>query len=259
MKHIVVKVVEPKMSPDSALSQPTEFWLAGTTYLHKKEALDKKRNKQKEAIVVSPDYWQIDLVSKTGTHVHEKKAKPVELPIFRTSSGSALVGLNFGNEIAFFEALRAKKVDPKTVATKGKSAEAVLTSNDQSAPKAMQVTTKKNADGVEITEYRLPLDTRLIVFEVDQKTHTPLSIRIRSEKSGKTMKMQYLTYETVPFNPAAFKPEPNLKVENFDGDTWRKKQDQTRQELAEIESKAANYRKQLLEKFIAERKNQGIK
>lgn len=196
MQHFLVKLAEPKVPEESLMAKPKEYWRAGSTMGRVEEPLDSQHHMHLAMLLLPPDFWQMELIGKKATHITGGDKKDIHMPVFagvpseNPQTASTIKSLEFGREFEFFKSHNAKKA------------------------------TKKNVAGQTIDQYVYPIDKFTFTLDADPKTNVPQ--RIAFTMGGKTMALQYLKYETVPFDPATFKPPAGMQITTVTADELRK-------------------------------------
>jgi hypothetical protein len=186
MQHVVVRYTEPKPEPNSFAGQPKEFMRAGEQYGRIAEAPDPAMHMHQLLIINAPDCWMCNLYEKKAKHLITTKDETVRLPIFpgRGPAANKLVTLEFGKEFEFFKQQHVAK------------------------------THAKDAKGQAIDQYSFPVSADLtVVFTVDPKTNKPQTISMKHK--AEAMTLQYVTYESLPFQASMFKPPQGMPVEEM--------------------------------------------
>jgi hypothetical protein len=200
-----------------------EFWLAGIDYARVDE--QKPQNAGTMSSIITPsDTWQIDMGSKRGTHIPRVAKGPIAIPILQGDRQvvERFKGLHFGNELQYFEAQKATK------------------------------SSKKSQSGRALDEYTIT-DKQLslaMMLDVDSTSKRPVEMKVQGLSTKTEMTMQFLQYESIPFNDKFFKPPAQIAIKSMTIAEIRAKQ-------AEFEQKMASYRKKLL-KEMASQKDSGV-
>lgn len=186
MQHVVVVFTQPKLDPKSFGAQPKDYMRAGTQFGRITEAEDPAMHIHQLLIVNAPDCWVCELDSKKAKHVITPVNEKVHFPIFpgrgpRNPLANKLAYLEFGNELEFFQKENAAKTEIK------------------------------DAKGRTLDQYMLHLTPTLTLsLSVDPKTGKPAAINMNHKTQDLTL--EYITYETLPFQASIFKPPSGLTI-----------------------------------------------
>jgi len=183
MQHIVIRYTEPKPEANSFGAQPKDYTRAGDSYGRVAEAPDPAMHLHQLLLINAPDCWICELYSKKGKHMLTPTNEMVRFPIFpgRGPAAKKLLSLEFGKELEFFKQQHAAK------------------------------TSAKDAKGQPIDQYSFPISADLtVVLNVDPKTSKPEMISMKHK--AQAMTLEYVTYETVPFQASMFKPPAGIEI-----------------------------------------------
>lgn len=177
MLKMTMQLVDTKSSARVALSRPQTFYRAGTEYLRVEESLDEAHHMHQLVIHNKNDLWGIELERKEGQHFvgQSNKTVHVSLPIMVVRKDDWLNGLEFGNELSFVKANGAKRTTDK-----------------------------------DTTIYTVDKNSDQIILAVNTASEKPLWISL--ERGKAKYKFEYLTYESIDFDPSKFKPSPEIKI-----------------------------------------------
>jgi hypothetical protein len=101
MKKIEVILQSPDVPAGSFAAKPKVMYRAGNRYCRIEEAADLEQGIHGLLIINEPDYWMVNLLTKTAKHgIDPGPTFNCRMPIFPDSSG---LELEFGNELAYFK------------------------------------------------------------------------------------------------------------------------------------------------------------
>jgi hypothetical protein len=177
-------------APDGSFAaKPKVFYRAGNGYCRIEEAADPENNLHNLMIVNEPDYWMVNLITKTAQH----SADPgptfnCHLPIFAYGTPQSLDEetkgireLEFGRELEFF---------------KGKGA----------VPEEGPVLFKH-----ETTLYKAKVGTAVLSLFVAKSPELPIAVSLRRGDRSDTF--LYSLYARTEFDPRLFAKPENVKIE----------------------------------------------
>jgi hypothetical protein len=187
MIKVEVRLQSPDAPPGSFLSLPKVMYRAGTRYCRIEEAEDTRNGIHAVAIVSEPDFWMVNLVTKTARHaVDPGPSFECHLPIFANADPSVakdeMSGLEFGRELAFF---KSKGVQPHP---------GPVLQNQQTTAYALKVGT-----------------ISYMLFTYGPSEH-PLGLA--RQEGEKNEIFWYSGYGEIPFDPKLFAKPEGIKIEN---------------------------------------------
>jgi hypothetical protein len=192
MTKVVVHLQSPDVPEGSFAAQPKAIYRAGTRYCRIEEWPDTEHGIHGLVIINEPDTWLVNLVTKTAHHqVDSGPTFNCRLPVFTTGEDiksaadtrSQLMGLEFGQELAYFEGKGAASGPGPTLEGK---------------------TTKTYK--VEIA------DSQLLLFT----SGTPEKpVAVARQHVSKRDVYWYGTYEEVPFDAKLFAKPDGVKIEDL--------------------------------------------
>jgi len=189
MTKIVVRLEAPDVPPDGFAAKPKTMYRAGVGYCRIEELPDEKNDIHGLMIINEPDTWMVNLFTKTAQHMLDPGPTfNCRMPIFvfgeEVKSGQDLkkpmMSLEFGRELAYFEAREARASEGPVL--QGKSTTAYATKVG---------------------------DSQLFLFTVDAPEHPWAIMRQR----GDAREMYwYTTYEQLPFDSKLFDKPTDVKI-----------------------------------------------
>jgi hypothetical protein len=210
MQHIAIKYSEIAQGiPDMTRTYKKEFWRSGE-YGRVQEPVNQKERVNEAMIFLPGNAWDLEQYSKQARHKVLTENKDVHFRVYESASNTskALSQLKYGYELPYFQQNHAKKV-----------------------------TTIDNA--IATDSYSLPVRDKILVLAVDQKTSKPKSLTLTRPADGKQWVIEYLAYETMPFNAALFKAPTDYKITEVTPE-------QAESEKAEIRAQQEAYHDQRL-------------
>lgn len=180
MIKVEVILQSPDVPAGSFGAKPKTMFRAGSRYCRIEEAPDPEHGIDSLLIINEPDYWMVNLQTKTGKHgLDTGPTFNCRMPIFPNDASE----LEFGRELEYF---------------KGKG----------SSPEKGPVLQTKQT-----TAYRLDLgDANFALFTFGSPEH-PLAVgRVRGEKNDI---FWYSGYGDLPFDPKLFTKPENVKIEEM--------------------------------------------
>lgn len=190
MTKIVVRLEATDVPADGFAAKPKTMYRAGMGYCRIEELPDEKNGIHGLMIINEPDTWMVNLFTKTAQHVPDPGPTfNCRMPIFvfgeEVKSGQdmnkPMMGLEFGRELAYFEARKAKATEGPVL--QGKSTTAYITKVG---------------------------DSQLLLFTVGAPEH-PWAI-VRQHGDAREM-YWYTTYEKLPFDSRLFDKPSDVKIE----------------------------------------------
>ena len=111
MTKIVVRLMGPDIKPGSYAALPKTMYRAGDHYARIEAPPSSRMQSQKLVIIAEPDAYSVNLNDKKGTHAIDQGGPndlhlPMILPLDPNRQLGKLDGLEFGNELQFFEDAR---------------------------------------------------------------------------------------------------------------------------------------------------------
>ena len=190
MTKVEVIMQSPDAPAGSFAAKPKVFYRAGNRYCRIEEAPDPEQGIHRLIIVNEPDYWMVNLFTKTGRHsVDPGPTYNCHLPIFAYGTPQSLDEetkeirqLEFGQEFEFFK-------------SKGATAE-----------KGPVLQTK------ETSVYRAKVGTAALALFTYGTPERPLAVALQRE--GKSDLFWYSGYGQVDFDPKLFTKPENVKIED---------------------------------------------
>ena len=189
MTKVEVTLHSDDAADGSFAAKPKVFYRAGNGYCRIEEAADPEKNVHSLMIINEPDYWIVNLVTKTAQHsVDPGPTFNCHLPIFADGTPQsmdeetrAIRDLEFGRELEFF---------------KGKGAVA------EEGPVLF-----KN----ETTLYKVTVGTAVLSLFVAKSRELPIAVSMRRGEKSDTF--LYSLYSRTEFDPRLFAKPENVKVE----------------------------------------------
>lgn len=190
MTKIVYQRVDSAVKPDSVDAKPRTLYRAGEKYLRVEEAPTPGAKVHMLRITREPEAWAINLVDHTARHFLDPGPTfNARAPIFWSPKPAGepdpdkqFVGLEFGNEQAFFRQFHATE------------------------------TASRKIEGKDCQALTVKTQTREVTLLFDPETGKP--VQIESTKDGKPdFVVRYVSYETgLSFDPSLFEPPEGLKI-----------------------------------------------
>jgi hypothetical protein len=189
MTKVEVVLQSPDAPAGSFAAKPKVFYRAGNRYCRIEEATDSEQGMHNLLIVNEPDYWTVNLVTKTGQHsVDPGPTFNCHLPVFAYGTPQSLDEetrqirqLEFGQEFEFFK-------------EKGATAE-----------KGPVLQTK------ETLVYRAKVGTAALALFTYGTPERPLAVALQRE--GKSDLFWYSGYGQINFDSKLFAKPENVKIE----------------------------------------------
>lgn len=168
---------------DSFAERPKTMTRAGSRYCRIDLEMNPGRQNHQSSIINEPDLWDLDRVSMVAKHyVDPGPTFNCRLPIFGidTTSGEDIRNLEFGRELEFFRARRARVI----------------------------VVGGRNSGSV----YELPLGHRSLRLEMKPGDKAPEAIELAY--AGRLQRVKYIEWnDQLPFDPALFAEPRDAKIE----------------------------------------------
>jgi|SRR5579884_2762051 len=189
MTKIEVILGSPDTPAGSFAAKPKVYYRAGTRYCRIEEAADPDRGVHNLMIVNEPDYWTVNLMTKTARHdVDRGPTFSCHLPIFAYGTPQSLDHetkeireLEFGLELEFFK------------------------SRGATAEKGPVLQTKQT------TVYRAKVGTAALALFTYGTPERPLGVGI--QQGDRSDLFWYSGYGTVEFDARLFAKPENVKIE----------------------------------------------
>ena len=178
-------------APDGSFAaKPKLYYRAGNGYCRIEEESDPERGLHNLTIVSEPDYWMVNLATKTARHsIDPGPTFNCHLPVFAYGSPQSLGEetkeireLEFGRELEFF---------------KGKGATA------EEGPVLF-----KN----ETTVYKAKVGTAVLTLFVAKSPELPIAVSLR--RGDKNDVFLYSIYARTEFDPKLFAKPENVRIED---------------------------------------------
>jgi hypothetical protein len=174
----------------SFAAKPKVFYRAAERYCRTEEAADPEHDLHNLMIVNEPDYWTVNLVSKTAQHgVDPGPTFNCHLPIFGCGSPQSLDqetkeirGLEFGRELEFFE-------------------------NKGAVPEPGPVLFKH-----ETTMYKAQVGTATLTLFLAKSPELPIAVSLK--RGDKNDVFFYSQYARMEFDPKLFAKPADVKIED---------------------------------------------
>jgi hypothetical protein len=178
-------------APDGSFAaKPKVFYRAGNGYCRIEEAVDSEHGLHNLMIVNEPDYWMVNLITKTAKHnIDPGPTFNCHLPVFAYGTPQSLDEemkeireLEFGRELEFF---------------KDKGA----------VPEQGPVLFKK-----ETTSYKAKVGTAVLTLFVAKSPELPVAVSLRRGDENQTF--LYSLYARTEFDPKLFAKPENVRIED---------------------------------------------
>jgi hypothetical protein len=187
MTRVEVTFHNPDVPDGSFAAKPKVFYRAGDRYCRIEEAADSEHDLHNLMIINEPDYWAVNLLTKTAQHGVDPGPKfNCHLPVFAYGTPQSLEAetkeirqLEFGRELEFFESKGAvPEPGPvffkhETTSYKTQVGTAVLTLFLAKSPELPIAVSLKRGDKTEIFLYsqyaRMEYDSNLFAKPADVK------------------------------------------------------------------------------------------
>ncbi len=176
MTKMVVRLMGPGIKPGSPAALPKTIYRAGDTYARIEDPPDARERVEKVTIIRGKEAYSVDLIDKRGTHTTTgtgaERGLPVVLPLDPRRQLGKLDGIQFGDELSFFEQAGAKKISGPII----------------------------NAKQTDEYELATPSGPARLIARKGSEVPVILSWRTRDGE----YKYEYIQYETVPFEASLF-------------------------------------------------------
>lgn len=184
MTKIVVRLTGPGIKPGSSAALPKTIYRAGPHFARIEDPPDARQKVQKLTIIAEPDAYSVNLIDKKGSHATDQGGPddihlPVILPFDPNHLLEKLDGLEFGNELHFFQNAGATR---------------------QAGP----IINAKPTDA-----YTLTTAAGWIKLVTRSGTHEPVFVSWRTQDG--TYKYEYIVYRELPFDPSLFVKPPGIE------------------------------------------------
>ncbi len=182
MLFVEYRVISPELPPSSPESQPRKLWLVGSKYMRFEDVPNPDTNIHGLIIVAEPDIWVIDRKSNRGRHSTDPgPSYAVHFPMLATESSPLLRQLEFGGELAFFQANDAKEMASEVV------------------------------DGVACRVLKLAADERELFLYL-RKDGKPFQISVKADSSEYSVRILRYEFDAEP-DLGLFKPPVGVRFE----------------------------------------------
>ena len=115
MTNVIVQMSGTEIPSDSFATKPKVYWRASNQYCRVYEEPDPNNNIHGRTVINEPDAWLINLAGGTAKHlIDQGPTFNCKLPVFALdpeTAKSKIGELEFGRELAFFQADGAKAVE----------------------------------------------------------------------------------------------------------------------------------------------------
>jgi hypothetical protein len=190
MTKVEVVLQSPDAPVGSFAAKPKVFYRAGNRYCRIEEETDTEHGIHNLLIVNEPDYWMVNLITKTGRHsVDPGPTFNCHLPIFAYATPQSLDEetreirqLEFGQEFEFFKSKGAIPEKGPVLQTK------------------------------ETMVYRAKVGTAALALFTYGAPERPLAVAVQRE--GKNDLFWYSGYGLMDFDPKLFTKPENAKIED---------------------------------------------
>ncbi len=182
MTHIKIRMLEPAPAAGTFAAEPKEYWRSRKVFARVAEGPDHQMKIQQLMIVNEPDVWLLELMSKRGKHIVDPGPK-YEIHVRMFDPGLKELGsLEYGNEVEFFKAHKAKESEGPAI------------------------------NGKPTTRLDLALEGYQLGLFVDKARNVPLRIAV-TLPNKKSYSLEYMVYETLKFDPELFKLPSGFQLE----------------------------------------------
>ena len=177
MTKIVVRLTGPDIKPGSYAALPKTMYRAGAHYARIENPPSSRMQSEKLIVIAEPDAFSVNLTDKKGTHAVDQGGAndmhlPMILPLDPNHALGKLDGLEFGNELPFFEDAGATRHAGPMI----------------------------NSKPTDAYDLETPLGMATLVTELNSAVPKFLSWQT---KEG-TYKYEYFQYQEKPFQPSLF-------------------------------------------------------
>jgi hypothetical protein len=188
MTKIVVRLQAPDVTADGFAAKPKTMYRAGTGYCRIEELPDEKNGIHGLMIINEPDTWMVNLFTKTAQHMLDPGPTfNCRMPIFvfgedvksAADLKKPLFGLEFGRELAYFEARGVESTEGPVLQEKSTRAYTTNVGDSQlflftaGAPERPWAIVRQRGDAREMYWYsgfeQLPFDSKLFAKPMDVK------------------------------------------------------------------------------------------
>ena len=116
MLYVEFHLVAPQ-SQNAAMDKMTrKMWRLGTKYLRFEDVPNLEARTHALVIVAEPDLWMVDRTNKSGRHALDPgPTYRVRFPILSQETSPRLKELEFGHEVEFFTANKARELPAQTI------------------------------------------------------------------------------------------------------------------------------------------------
>jgi len=191
MTRVEVTLHSPDVPEGSFAAKPKVFYRAGDRYCRIEEAADPEAGVHNLMIVNEPDYWAVNLLTKTAKHGSDPGPTfNCHLPIFASGDPKALDDetkeirqLEFGREPEFFE-------------------------HKGAAPEPGPAFAKH-----ETTMYRAQVGAAVLMLFVAKSPELPVAVSLK--RGGETEIFLYSQYARMEFDAKLFAKPADVKIEDL--------------------------------------------
>lgn len=191
MTRVEVTFDSPDVAEGSFAAQPKVFYRAADRYCRIEEAADPEKGVQNLMIINEPDYWVVNLLTKTAQHGTDSGPTfNCHLPVFANGSPQSLDDetkeirqLEFGREREFFES-RGASSEPGPVFASH-----------------------------ETTMYRAQVSTAVLMLFLAKSPELPVAVSLK--RGDKTEIFLYSQYARMEFDAKLFAKPADMKIEDL--------------------------------------------
>jgi len=190
MTKVEVTMHSPDIPEASFAAKPKVFYRAGDGYCRIEEASDPERGMHNLMITNEPDYWMVNLITKTAQHsIDPGPSFNCHLPVFAYGSPQSLDEetkeireLEFGRELEFFKSKGAVPEEGPVLANH------------------------------ETIVYKAKVGTAVLTLFVAKSPELPVAVSLR--RGDKNDIFLYSLYARTEFDPKLFAKPANVKIED---------------------------------------------
>ncbi len=190
---MVVRLIGPRIQPGSFAALPRTIFEASPGYARIEDPPDSRQKMQKLIIVAGPDIFNVNLITKTGTHARKTAAEngetpllPIVLPFDPQHRLGILDRIEFGSEYDFFTQAGAVKENGPIINA--------------------QTTTALRLD--------TPLGAAVLVLRGDSGIPVTFSWQMTDGKYA----YEYIEYQDRPFDPKLFTKPTGIEIRELRSD-----------------------------------------
>ena len=183
MIRIEFRDATPGLEPDSFTTRPKILYRLSTLYARMEEEPDPELIIHNLTIVNEPDFWMINLASKTGQHmVDQRESNHFRAPVLAVpDSPEFVLSFEFGCELAF---MKARSIKPETTSIESRKLES----------------------------YKVTEKGHTLFLAVDPDLKKPVFAALYKEQEL-AMLLGYLKYETqLEPDMSLFRPPPGITI-----------------------------------------------